>query len=438
MRYGLACLVYNRLHNRITHIKLSAMNIELSANKQIPPQVWVQAIGRGLYQLGSAVLLFYMPIVFVNYGNLSATEVGLAVGGGSVAGFLGNLLGGVLTDSPKFGRKRSLLASSTFAVITCTIAVFTSTFALLLLANIVFGFSTGLYWTAADSSVMDVTTAEQRQGAFSLLGVADNVGFAAGTLGGGVLLKLLHPEKLLFAAGGITFLLLLLLFAVAMKQTRTSAEGETHNIQKGWKTALTDTRLMIYLLVNTLFITYIALVGGNLPLYLVKFGGTPETTVANLFTIGYVGLGALLQVPVVKAISKFSYLTSLSISMAVWGVGFALVWVLGNSSNTRSVFELGIFAVFAIASIIYKPTSSAWISELAPTSLRGAYTAIAYQCWTIGYVIGPIVGGWAVDQSPNIAQNAWLVIALSTLSGLVILQVLNKQNPTTSKEQALL
>ncbi len=412
------------------------MNTSLLANDQIPAQVWVQAIGRGLYQLGSAVLLFYMPIVFVNYGNLSATEVGLAVGGGSVAGFIGNLLGGVLTDSPKFGRKRTLLASSTFAVITCTIAVFTSTFALLLLANIVFGFSTGLYWTAADSSVMDVTKPEQRQSAFSLLGVADNVGFAAGTLGGGVLLKLLHPQKLLFAAGGITFLILMLLFAVAMKETRSSeGDSESNNIQKGWKTALTDARLMIYLLVNTLFITYIALVGGNLPLYFVN-GGTSDATVANLFTIGYVGLGAALQVPVVKAISKLSYLTSLSISMAVWGIGFALVWVLGNLASLSEVYELGIFAVFAIASIIYKPTSSAWISELAPASKRGAYTAIAYQCWTIGYVIGPIVGGWAVDQSRNVAQNAWLAIALSTLSGLVILQVLNKQNTATSKEQA--
>jgi MFS family permease len=438
MRYGLACLVYNRLHNPITHIKLSAMNISLPANNQIPLQVWVQAIGRGLYQLGSAVLLFYMPIVFVNYGNLSATEVGLAVGGGSIAGFIGNLLGGVLTDSPKFGRKRTLIASSAFAVITSTIAVFTSTFALLLVANIVFGFSTGLYWTAADSSVMDVTTPEQRQGAFSLLGVADNLGFAAGTLGGGVLLKLLHPEKLLFAAGGITFLILLLLFAVAMKEAPRSqgVNSETPNIQKGWKTALTDTRLMIYLLVNTLFITYIAVVGGNLPLYFVKFGGTLDTTVANLFTVGYVGLGALLQVPVIKAISKFSYLTSLSLSMAVWGVGFALVW-LGNSSHMSEAYQLSVFAVFAIATIIYKPTSSAWISELAPASLRGVYTAIAYQCWTIGYVIGPIVGGWAVDQSRNVAQNAWLAIALSTLSGLIILQVLNKQNTATSKEQPI-
>lgn len=401
---------------------------------QMSPQVWIQTIGRGFYQLGSAVLLFYTPIVFVNYGNLSATEVGLAVGGGSVAGVVGNILGGILTDSPKVGRKLTLFASATFAITSAVIAVFTRNFALLLLANTFFGLSTGLYWTAADSSVMDVTTQEQRQDAFSWLGVADNVGFGIGTLGGGVLLKLLHPVQLLFAAAGVTFLVMLLLFAFGMTETR-QATSESQDMQKGWKTALTDTRLLIYLLVNTLFITYLALAGGTLPLYFVNFGGTSDTVVANLFTWAYIGLGALLQVPIIRVLSRFSYLTSLMISMGIWGLGYLLVWIVGSPENGE-IYQLGIFAVFAIASIIHKPTSSAWISELAPASLRGAYTAIAYQCWTLGYIIGPIVGGWAIDQPGSIARNTWLVVGLSTISGIVVLQVLNNQY-TASKEKVI-
>ncbi len=401
---------------------------------QMSPQVWIQTIGRGLYQLGSAVLLFYTPIVFVNYGNLSATEVGLAVGGGSVAGVVGNILGGILTDSPKIGRKLTLFASATFAITSAVIAVFTRNFALLLLANTFFGLSTGLYWTAADSSVMDVTTQEQRQDAFSWLGVADNVGYGIGTLGGGLLLKLLHPVQLIFVGAGVTFLVMLLLFAFGMRETR-QATSESHDLQKGWKTALTDTRLLIYLLVNTLFITYLALAGGTLPLYFVNFGGTSDTVVANLFTWGYVALGALLQVPIIKVLSRFSYLTSLMISMGIWGLGYLLVWIVGSPENGE-IYQLGIFAVFAIASIIHKPTSSAWISELAPASLRGAYTAIAYQCWTLGYIIGPVVGGWAIDQPGSIARNTWLIVGLSTISGIVVLQVLNQQY-SASKEKAV-
>jgi MFS family permease len=399
---------------------------------QIPLQVWVQAIARGLYQLGSAFLIFYTPIIFVNYGNLTATQVGFAVGGGAISGFAGNILGGVLTDSPKFGRKLTLLMSAGCAIASATLAVFTDSLPLLLMVNIIFGISTGLYWTAADASVMDITTPEQRQEAFSILGVADNLGYGVGTLGGGLLLKLLHPVQLLFAAGAVAFLALFILFAVGMRENRQ--EDSTEKIQKGWQTALTDKRLMIYLLVNTLFITYMALVGGTLPLYFVNFAGTSDATVSNLFTFGYVGLGALLQVPVIKVISKLSYLTSLTISIGIWGLGFFLIWLLKYSPNTGELYQIAVFGVFAIATIIYKPTSSAWISQLSPPSLRGVYTAIAYQCWAIGYVIGPIIGGWAIDQTPAVAGNTWLIIALSTLSGFVVLQVLNQQNsPSTEK-----
>lgn len=408
------------------------MNIILPWENQVPRQVWIQAFGRGLYQLGSAVVIFYTPIIFVNYGNLTATEVGFAVGGGSVAGFVGNFIGGILTDSSLFGRKRTLLLSVLFAIIASIVVVFTSNFALLLLSNIFFGLSTGLYWTSADASVMDVTKSEARQEAFSLLGLADNLGYGAGTFLGGFLLKflqvkLLQRAELIFTASALTFAVLLILFLTAAVETRKQ-ETESHDTAKGWKTALTDSRLIIYLLVNTLFITYIALVGSSLPLYFVNFGGTSDSTVANLFTWGYIGLGALFQVPVVKVLSKFSYLSSLMFSMVIWGIGFLLIWGMSQFFDIRAAYELGIFGVFAIASIIYKPTSSAWISELAPSNLRGAYTAIAYQCWTIGYIIGPIFGGWAIDQSQNIAQNLWLGVAASTLLGLIVLQILNRYN----------
>jgi MFS family permease len=424
-------IVYNSLH---VDFIFPNVNITLPLKTQFSQQVWIQAIGRGLYQLGSAVLIFYTPIVFVNYGNMSATEVGFAIGGGSVAGFVGNIIGGILTDSPKFGRKRTLSLSALFAIITSTVMIFTHDFTFLLLANIFFGLSTGLYWTSADAAVMDVTASEVRQEAFSLLGLTDNLGFGLGTLAGGFLIKILHPKEFIFAASTITFLFLLLLFMTGLVETR-KADGESHEIQKGWKTALTDTRLMIYLLVNTLFITYIALVGSTLPLYLVNFGGTSESTVANLFTWGYVGLGALFQVPVIKVIAKFNYLTSLMLSMGVWGLGFLLVWVMSSFFDIAATYEFGILSIFAIASVIYKPTSSAWISELAPSNLRGAYTAIAYQCWTIGYIIGPIVGGWAMDQSQNIAQNTWLAVAASTFIGLTVLFLLNQKSLGISTHQ---
>jgi MFS family permease len=391
---------------------------------QVSGQVWIQAIARGLYQLGSAVLLFYIPIVFVNYGGLTASDVGLAIGGGSLVGFLGNLLGGGMADSQRFGRQGTLIVSAVLAILTSVITLIAHDFRGLLAANILFGLSVGLYWTAADSAIMDSTTPEQRQSAFSVVGVMDNLGFGLGTLGGGLLLEVLQPKTWIFAASVFVFGLFLLLVAIAVIETR-QPDLERPVLQTGWKQALSDGQLMTYLLVNTQFVMFLALVGSTLPLYFVNFLGTSEPLVANLFTWGYVALGAGLQVPLIRLLAKFSYLRSLMLSMLIWGIGFGLIWVISASSSKLVWSELGVFAIFAIATIIYKPTSSAWISKLAPESLRGVYTAIAYQCWSLGYVFGPILGGWAMDQSRVVAHNFWLGVAVSTVMGVGILQVLD-------------
>ncbi len=386
--------------------------------------VLIQSIGRGLYQLGSAVLLFYMPIVFVNYAHLTATQVGLAIGIGSIAGFIGNFVGGAMTDSPQLGRRGTLLGASLLSITATLLVAFAQELPLLIVANIFFGVGTGLYWTAADAAVMDATTDAERQSAFSILGLFDNVGLGIGTLGGAWLLKSIHPENRMFGVAAAVFGVMLLLFAIGMQETRSEEQATTSDGGfANWKTAVTDSRLLTYLVVNTLFITYIALVNSNLPLYLINFQHISESTVSNLFTFGYVGLGALIQIPVIRLIAGFSYLKSLMISTLIWGIGFGLI-ALWHPIDGAIIAALVALTVFAIATVIYKPTSSAWIAEISPPAMRGAYTAIAYQCWAIGYFIGPIFGGWAIDQPAAITHKFWLVVGLSSGLGLLVLQVL--------------
>jgi MFS family permease len=400
----------------------------------IARQVWLQAVGRGLYQFGSAILLFYMPIVFVNYGNMSASEVGVAIGGGSLVGFVGNLAGGGMTDSRQFGRRKTLVVSGVLAIMTALATCWSVGFPVLLAANILFGLSVGLYWTAADAAIMDATSLEQRHRAFATVGVLDNVGIGLGTLVGGWLLPYCQPATWIFGASVVAFGVFLGLVLLAVEETQDSqneAEGvdrvaDTHtSVAAGWWQAIQDRRLLVYLFVNTQFVTFLALVGVTLPLYFVNFAAATETGVANQFTWGYIALGALLQLPVVKLLTRFSYLRVLMASILIWGVGFGSIWLLSGQAFLGA--KVVSFAIFAIATIIYKPTSSAWIANLAPANLRGVYTAIAYQCWSIGYLIGPVLGGWAIDQAAPIPQNFWLWIAASSLLGLGILQVLQSQ-----------
>ncbi len=382
-------------------------------------------MGRGLYQFAAAIVLFYLPIVFVNYVHLTATQVGLAIGLGSIAGFVGNFLGGAMADAPWGGRRVTILVATVLSIAATGVLAVLPRLPALFVANVLFGVGTGLYWTAADTAVMDATTTANRQSAFAVVGLFDNLGLGLGTLAGGALLKTLHPEYQIFGVSALVFGVMFGLFAIGMQETRQETEFPTDGLT-GWKTAVHDGQLITYLVVNTLFITYLALVNSNLPLYLINYQQISETTASNLFTFGYVGLAALLQVPAIRLIAGLSYLTALMISIVVWGLGFIAV-ALWHPIDGSLIPALGAFAIFAIATVIYKPTSAAWIAELAPPNLRGIYTAIAYQCWAIGYFIGPIFGGWALDQPIAVTDRFWLVVGLSTGLGLLVLQLLRQR-----------
>jgi MFS family permease len=421
----------------------SEVTESVKALSLIDPQVWVQAVGRSLYQIGYGVIQFYVPLIFVNQVGLPASAVGFGVGSGSLAGVVGHLLGGYLADSPAYGRKRALLFSAGLSIVAALLLSQAHTLLMLLLANLLLGLSAGCYWTAADASVIDVTPSERRHQAFAILVLADSLGGGVGVLGGGVLLAWAPQAQLLFLSTGLIFLLFLALVQLAM--TETQQTHETQPPLSGFAIALKDRRLLLFVLVNVLFTTYIALVGSTLPLYFTNVmpppsaaGEVPLTatigSVANIFTWCYVGIGAVLQWPLVQCLNSVIRVRVLMISLVLWGAGFLVTWATGLAPSLYLITMIMAFGLLSIASAVYRPFAPAIVAELAPPALRAIYLAISYQCWSIGYFVGPILGGWAMDQPKQNAHLFWLLAAVSTLFGLIILQFLGRYRDAPEKQ----
>ncbi|MBD2777953.1 MFS transporter [Iningainema tapete] len=394
-------------------------------------QVWVQALARSLYIAGHGTMHFFMPLIFVNQLGMSATVVGLSMSCGALAGVVGHFLGGYLTDSPKYGRKQTLLLSALLSIL----AVFMLAIIpipTLTVANLFLGLSSGCYWTAADASVIDVTPTEQRSKAFAVLVLSDSLGSGLGIWGGGILLSMGVLFQTLFLINGLILVVFLILIQFAITETRHEVT-ETDTLP-GFVLALKDRALQLFMSINVLFTTYIALNNSTLPLYFTNFISTTmqatttsrdSVSIANLFTLFYVGIGAFLQLPLVQIFNSFLKVHVLMISMLLWCGGFILVW----ATHLILPPEIGIIAAFiilSIASAIYKAFAPTVVAELAPESLRGIYLAISYQCWSIGYFIGPLLGGWAMDQSSALAHSLWIATAVSTLFGIVMLYYLTK------------
>jgi len=400
---------------------------------QLKSQVWILAVGRLLSEVGTGFTLFYAPIFFVNKVGLSATSVGLALGSASISGVLGRILGGSFSDSRFWGRRRTLLLSAAISAIASLFLATTGNFITLVVGNLIAGLGQGLYWPATEAVVADLTPSEHRREAYAVTRLADNLGLGLGIIFGGVLIGTTGAYRALFVIDAISFVVFFGVVYVAIAETYRPVEKRSDtSLQNSWAKALHDRRLLIYVLVNIIFTTYISQLQSTLPLYFKNFvsvgnsgKGFTETTISALFSWHLI-LAILCQLPAARALKRFSHPQALTVSALMWAVGFTLIWVTGVTSTASLGWAILALAVFAIATVCYTPSAAALITDLAPESQRGVYFSINSLCWAVGYFIGPPLGGWALDQPRIVANSFWLCLSLSVVITVFILQYLKR------------
>ncbi|MGB2925983.1 MAG: MFS transporter [Limnothrix sp.] len=403
-------------------------------------QVWILAFGRLLSHVGTGFTMFYAPIFFVNEVGLSATQVGLALGSASISGVFGRFLGGSWSDNPAWGRKKTLLLALAIAAIADIFLASANDFSMLVIGNMLQGLGIGFYWPAAETMVADLTNEEQRNEAFAIARLSDNIGLGMGVVLGGILISTTQNYRLLFVLDGITFVGFFWLVFFAIKESHryasmANAAPPKTSKQKNWLSALSDRRLVVFLAVNILFTMYIAQIQSTAPLYFTNFVEFQPQLISLLFT-WHVVFASLCQLPVARFLNRFSRPRALIVSLLFWGIGFTLMWAVGKAifpGVGGAIFALG---VLSFALISYTPSASALVVDLAPEDQRGTYLAWNSQCWAIGYLVGPPLGGWALDQGAAIAHGFWLMAALSIVPCIAVLLFLEKLMQNSKKDLA--
>jgi MFS family permease len=380
---------------------------------QLPRQVWILALGRLLSEIGSGFTIFYAPIFFVQQVGLSATSVGLALGSASISGVAGRLISGSYAD--RWGRKPVLLLSTLVGAIACFIFASTQDFPTLVIGCLVQGLGLGLYWPANEAIVADLTTGEERRIAYAFTRLADNIGMGVGIIAGGLLISSTGGYRWLFIIDGISFCVFFLTIIFAIAETLPQGKEPT-KLVGGYITALRDRRLLVYVTVNIILTVYISQTQTTLPLYFSNFvaqanalGFNPQV-ISTLFA-WHLLMTVACQIPILKFLHRFSHARSLMISGGFWALGFACITLTGTVVSYQLLWASLGLGLFALAIVAYTPTASALIADLAPATLRGVYTSINSLCWAVGYAVGPPLGGWALDQSPQFAHNFWLGLA---------------------------
>lgn len=395
---------------------------------QFDRAIWILAGGRLLSQVGSGFTFIYLPIFFVNQVGLSATAVGLGLGSASISGVVGRLVSGSMTDSRFWGRRKTLLLSAVVSAIAVFVLAAANDFPTFVAGNLIVGLGLGLYWPSSEAIIADLTTAQQRNEAYAINRLADSLGLGLGIVLGGLLVAAAGAYRTLFVIDGVSFLVFMGIAYWGIPESFQAHEQGQPGLQ-GWRVALQDYRLGVYVLVNILFTTYLAQINSALPLYFNNFAergeGFSSAMISGLFT-WHLSLSVLTQMPVARWLSRWSHAQALSISALFWAIGFLLVGLTGVASSFSLIWAVLALLILAIATVSYTPAASSLVADLAPPAYRGVYLSINSLCWAIGYFIGPPLGGWALDQPRPLVDLYWAGLALSIIVTLLILRYLHR------------
>ncbi|MEO1509419.1 MAG: MFS transporter [Cyanobacteria bacterium J06633_23] len=405
---------------------------------QLRREIWILATGQLLLYIGQGFTLVYASIYFVNELGFSPTQVGLALSSSGLAGIVGRFWSGYSIDSEFWGRRRTLMLSATITAFACFCLAFAKTFPLLVAGNLLLGLGVSLYWPANLSVTTDLTTSENRTEAFALTRLVDNLGLGLGALLAGQYVAMAGSYSTLFILKGLTYLLFVGVIYVAIEETR-QPQVDVRNVWQDWWQALCDRNLLIFLSANLIFTIYAAQHTATLPLYLANFipHGNTETGFSeqwiSYFFVWQVFLKIVLQLPITRLVKAVNHVSILLFSLILWSGGFFLLWIVGITPAKALFFTIIAFSLIALAEILYSPAGISLIGEMSPENLRGIYFSLESQCWSIGFTIGPAIGGWALDHPETVGMNLWLYLITGGLVASVILTVLKQQITSASE-----
>lgn len=400
---------------------MTDINQLLKPYKGLQKGIYILAISRFVNALGALIFPF-MTLILSEKIGLSELETGLYV---SITGFLfipSGLIGGKLADH--FGRKKIILGFEFLGMMTYVYCYFAqvgmSMVYALMLAAVLFGIA----GPAHDAIVADMADKDEREGAYSLMYLGFNLGFAVAIIMGGRLLA--NHLKLMFAIDVGTAMVALALVAAFIKEPRKAEAENQENAEKAGeskKEAAESGTIFQVLFKRPILVEYILL------LFLYRFVYSNWSFmlplhVADLFgdVKGFALYGDLGFVNAVQVVALTALITGLlrkvkTINKVVLaGLFFTIGFGMFGFIAAKWAFFVGVF-LFTTGEIMEAISFLPYLMNHTPESHRGRMSSVAMTILSVGYSLSPIVFGWILTIADY--RMAWIVTGGVALVGTI-------------------
>jgi MFS family permease len=271
--------------------------------------------------------------------------------------------------------------------------------------------------------IADIASEDRMAQSYGLLYIATNVGFSLGPALGGFIAVIGYHY--LFGAAFGTELVVFAIFVLLLRETyirkKTDSMGST---LRGMGKVIYDRAFMLYCFGVALSGSVYSLFFSVFPVYINNYVGINEIGIGFIWMLNAT-MVLVLQMPIARFIEKRNRGKTIFSGMLFYAVGFAAIGIAGEYA-----ILLLLIAIITVGENIITPAMSALVAEIAPEDMRGRYMAFNGIAWSVGFGVGPLVGGLLLDVALDLLWPiAGLTCVVSAIAFLGLRNVMvNRQS----------
>lgn len=404
----------------------------LTPYRGMPREIYVVFFARMINAMGMFIFPLFTLILSKKIG-LSPSETGFWLMIMSFVFVPASVLGGKIADH--FGRKKPIILFEGLGALLYIICGFMPAGIEQVYVILAACFLFGMAEPANNAIMSDLTTPENREGAFSLSYMGFNLGFAIGPVLGGLLFDL-DLYHWIFWGDAATLLLSLLLILIYIPETfgkHTENISEDRVLEQAvegstWSVLKTRPILIWFSLILLAYNFTYAQWGYLLPLH----------TVQN-FTDGAVFYGLLASVNGLVVITCTPLVTKLvegkrDLHKNVLG---GLLYMIGFGGFAFATGKLSFILccfIFTIGEIVITISYMPFLANRTPASHRGRINAILPLIMGTGRAFGPLIMGNVIQASS--IETGWKLVGVVMLIGAIFMKLLDMLDARNMKAEA--
>ena len=411
--------------------KISAL---LNPYRGLPKEIYVIFASRIINAMGCFVMPLLTLILTEKIG-LSKEMSGVYISASGLIFMPAAMIGGKLTDI--IGRKKVIIIFNFLSAALYIVCGFMNPSINMIYVLMLASMSMVIAGLAHDALIADLTTPENRDGAYALSYMGWNIGFAIGPIIGGLLYENYLP--LVFIGDAVTALISLGLIFIFIKETIHLTKQEV--IEEGRNLETREEGTIISVLLKRPILIYFALCtfGYNFVYSQWSFM-MPIHSKQNFLSLGakyyglmagFNGLVVMLFTPLITKMSENTkHIRKMIYGGLLYAFGFGMLGIL----NTLPFFFVSVF-IFTLGEIILSISITPFIANHTPMSHRGRMNAVLPIIFGMGYTLGPITMGKALGYIS--IELAWLLLGMVAIISSIFMYGLERYDEKENKKEIL-